>query len=457
MQSNHNNTITLLGAGLVGSLLSIFLARRGFKVTIYERRPDMRNGGAGAGRSINLALSERGWRGLEKAGIAEEVKKIAIPMYGRMMHDTQGKLTYQPYGTAGQAIYSVSRSGLNMLLMDLAEKHGVQIHFDSRCQEVDLNANTLSVEINGQAIQAIQAEKIIGTDGAFSALRSAFQKSDRFDYQQFYIAHGYKELTIPPTVSGDFAMEEVNALHIWPRGHFMMIALPNPDKTFTCTLFFPFEGEPSFSSLKSDQQILGFFDQYFPDALRLMPDLLHEFKQNPSSSLVTVKCFPWAKGNVLLMGDAAHAIVPFYGQGMNCGFEDCREFDELLEKGLPMNELFEIFQKQRKPNADAIAELALRNFIEMRDLVADERFLLRKKIEARMNELFGEDWIPLYTMVTFRDDIPYSTALRKGQEHDRLFDRYMDTLGNIKNVTEKDIDQMAWQIMADVKTQNSQV
>jgi kynurenine 3-monooxygenase len=453
MQTETSQQITLLGAGLVGSLLGIFLSKRGYDVTIFERRPDMRKGKAGAGRSINLALSERGWRGLEKAGIADAVKEIAIPMYGRVMHDTQGKLTYQPYGKAGQAIYSVSRGGLNMLLMDLAEKQGVKIHFESRCQEVDLNTNTIYLENNDKSFTELKSTAIIGTDGAFSALRSAFQKSDRFDYQQFYIAHGYKELTIPPTASGDFAMPEVNALHIWPRGHFMMIALPNPDKTFTCTLFFPFEGEPSFSSLQSDQDILAFFNQYFPDASGLMPDLLNQYKQNPTSSLVTVKCYPWAKGDALLMGDAAHAIVPFYGQGMNCGFEDCREFDELLDTGLPLKEVFKVFQKQRKPNADAVAELALRNFIEMRDLVADQRFLLRKKIEAKMNELYGEEWIPLYTMVTFRDDIPYATALEKGQQHDKLFDRFMDDLGSLEEVSEQKVDAMARLIMAEVKAQ----
>ncbi len=451
MLKNHP-PITLLGAGLVGSLLSIFLARRGYQVNIYERRPDMRKAGAAGGRSINLALSERGWRGIEKAGIAEEVQKIAIPMHGRVMHNPQGNLTYQPYGKSGQAIYSVSRGGLNMLLMDLAEKLGVKIHFNQRCEEVDMARNQVQMTDNGSGESyLLHPEYLIGTDGAFSALRSAIQKTDRFDYQQFYIEHGYKELTIPPNATGEFAMKDIEALHIWPRGHYMMIALPNPDKTFTCTLFFPFEGNPSFSTLKSDTEIQAFFEQTFADAVPLMPDLLKEYHLNPTSSLVTVKCYPWAKGKYLLMGDSAHAIVPFYGQGMNCGFEDCRVFDELMEQGKSLEDTFDEFQKSRKPNADAVAELALRNFIEMRDLVADEQFLLRKRIEAKMNDLFGDRWIPLYTMVTFRDDIPYATALEKGKQHDSIFQKFMDEHNFDLALTDEDIEKFAREIMHEVE------
>jgi kynurenine 3-monooxygenase len=442
-------TITIMGAGLVGSLMAILFAKRGYQVHMYERRPDMRQSGAYGGRSINLALSERGWSGLQKAGITSEVKKLAIPMFGRVMHDTAGNLSYQPYGKEGQAIYSVSRGGLNRLLIELAEKVGVRLYFDQRCTDVDLQSSHCRMEdARTGATYGLEAEILIGTDGAFSALRNALQKTDRFDYQQFYIEHGYKELTILPDALGNFALKEVEALHIWPRGHFMMIALPNPDKTFTCTLFFPFEGNPSFSSLNGEGAVMDFFQQVFPDAVPLMPTLLEDFNHNPTSSLVTVKCYPWAKGNALLLGDAAHAIVPFYGQGMNCGFEDCAVLDSLLEDdSLPLDKVFSEFQKLRKPNADAVAELALRNFIEMRDLVADPSFLLRKKIEARMNDLFGDRWVPLYSMVTFRPDIPYAHALEEGKRHDKVFAHFMDKLNPDTTYSQQAMDELARNIM----------
>lgn len=446
-------SITIIGAGLVGSLMSILFAKRGYRVHVYERRPDMRKAGVYGGRSINLALSERGWRGLEKAGIASEVRKMAIPMYGRVMHDLAGNLSYQPYGKEGQAIFSVSRGGLNQLLMQLAEDVGVKLHFDQRCTEVDLQTNHCTMEDMGTGKSyGLDSDVLIGTDGAFSALRSALQKTDRFDYQQFYIEHGYKELTIAPNTKGEFALEEVEALHIWPRGHYMMIALPNPDKTFTCTLFFPFEGNPSFESLNSPEAVRDFFLKTFPDAVPLMPTLLEDFRHNPASSLVTVKCYPWAKGNTLLLGDAAHAIVPFYGQGMNCGFEDCAVLDELLENdSMPMENIFDAFQQRRKPNADAVAELALRNFIEMRDLVADPAFLLRKRVEASMNTMFGDRWVPLYSMVTFRPDISYAHALAEGHRHDKVFARFMDALKPEATYSQEAIDDLARNIMEAVE------
>lgn len=432
--------ITIIGSGLVGSLLSIYLARRGYKVSMYERRPDLRTNRISAGRSINLALSDRGWRGLNGVGISDEIRKVAIPMKGRMMHSVDGQLTFQPYGNETQAINSVSRGGLNCVLMDLAEKEGVTIHFEHRCTSISLETAESHFEHNGKDI-TVTADRIFATDGAFSAGRLQLQLgTDRFDYSQSYLEHGYKELTIPP-VNGEFAMDP-NALHIWPRGSFMLIALPNLDKSFTCTLFFPFDGEPSFASLKSEDKMLQFFRDVLPDTIALMPHLKEEFFANPVSSLVTVKCSPWNyKDKVLLVGDAAHAIVPFYGQGMNCGFEDCVVLDKLIdtEKENWLN-IFNAFSTQRKPDSDAIAELAVANFVEMRDKVGRPEFLLQKKIEAWFTAKHPDKWTPLYTMVTYSPDMRYSEAQREGQRQEMIMQKIMAIPGIENEWNSKDVE-----------------
>jgi kynurenine 3-monooxygenase len=419
--------VAIVGAGLVGSLLALYLAKRGYKVSVFERRPDMRSGNADAGRSINLALSTRGIRALEEVGLADELRKVAIPMHGRMMHDIQGKLSFLPYGKEGQFINSISRSGLNIVLMDAAERAGVKLFFDHRCTNLDLDHTRLT--FNNRNDFAQEFDLIIGADGAFSAIRATMQVTDRFNFSQHYIEHGYKELHIPAGTNGTFQLEK-NALHIWPRESYMMIALPNPDGSFTCTLFFPFEGNPSFSSLQNEKDVSEFFHAVFPDAVRLIPNLLGDFKTNPTSSLVTVKCYPWVKNKTLLIGDAAHGIVPFYGQGMNAGFEDCRILNQLLAKhGDDWEKTLPDFQQQRKPDTDAIAQLAFDNFIEMRDLVADADFLLRKKIEAKLHALYPERWIPQYAMVTFHDNIRYSDALMTGQKQKKIMDEVMKKPG----------------------------
>ncbi len=427
---NSSKHIAISGAGLVGSLLSIYLARRGYKVSIFERRGDMRKSDYMGGRSINLALSNRGIRALTEVGVAEEIKAVSIPMHGRVMHDLQGNLSVQPYGKQGQFINSVSRSALNIVLMNKAEELGVDFHFDQRITQIDLDKTSMTVHSNQtQDYRLWTMDYIIGADGAFSAVRGAFQITDRFDYSQDYIDHGYKELHIPPGAAGSFQLEK-NALHIWPRESFMMIALPNPDGSFTCTLFFPFEGPVSFSKLTRDSEIQHFFDSTFPDAAKLMPTLLEDYNTNPTSSLVTVRCYPWVKNNTLLIGDAAHAIVPFFGQGMNAGFEDCRILNDLLNQHDDNWQMVLTgFQNERKKNADAIAQLALNNFIEMRDLVADADFLLRKKIEARLHQLYPNQWIPLYSMVTFHDTMPYSVAYETGQKQKKIMDEVMKRPG----------------------------
>lgn len=410
-----------MGAGLVGSLLSIYLKRRGYNVEIFERRSDMRLTEMGGGRSINLAISDRGWRGLAGVGLEQEVRKMAIPMHGRLMHSVEGALTYQPYGKQGEFINSVSRGGLNVLLMNAAEQLGVPIHFNQRVLEIDPFGKTATLQDTQTNNTAeLRADLIVGADGAFSMVRNSMMKTEGFNYSQLYEAHSYKELTIPPAnISGDFLLEK-NALHIWPRKSFMLIALPNLDGSFTVTLFAPSKGPESFETLTDRESLLAYFQKYFPDTMALMPDLENDFFGNPTGSLMTVKCYPWVTGNNMLIGDAAHAVVPFYGQGMNCGFEDCTILNELIEsENGDWDRILEAYQQSRKPNADAIADLARLNFIEMRDLVADPDFLFKRKISAKIGELFPDKFIPVYSMVSFSQK-PYAEALSEYTRQDQV-------------------------------------
>lgn len=425
--------IAIIGAGLVGSLQAIFMAQKGYKVDVYERRPDMRKAKISAGRSINLALSNRGWKALDLAGIKTAVEEIAIPMYGRIMHDVDGNLTHQAYGKEGEAIYSVSRGGLNKLLMDQAEAfENVDFHFNMACQDVDLESNSIHFQDEAGQMSTVSPDRIFATDGAFSAIRTRLMKTDRFNYNQFYLDHGYKELYIPPSENGEYLIDK-NALHIWPRGNYMLIALANEDGSFTCTLFFPFEGEKSFSSLQTKEDVASFFKSIFPDAVAIMPTLIDDYFTNPTSSLVTVRCSPWNyKDKIILMGDASHAIVPFYGQGMNSGFEDCSVFNDIFESNQhDWSSSFEEFSNKRKADADAISELAIQNFTEMRDLVSDPDFLLRKKIEKKIYDNHPDKWIPQYSQVTF-SHIPYSKALSEGNRQRAI----MDDVMNIENIHE---------------------
>jgi kynurenine 3-monooxygenase len=424
--------IVIIGAGLVGSLLSVYLVKRGHRLRIFERRNDMRTANAEAGRSINLALSDRGLLALEKVGIADEIKKIAIPMHGRFIHNIDGSTAFQPYGKEGQFINSVSRAELNKKLMDLAEKFGVDIFFNHRCSGINWKEN--EIEFTGTTsndITNVDADLIFGADGAFAASRLHHQlQHDKFQYHQYYIDCGYKELTIPAGTGNSFLLEK-NALHIWPRKDYMLIALPNLDGSFTCTLFFPFEGEQSFGKLNSEEKVINFFQTTFPDIIPLIPDLTLQFSQNPVSSLVTVKCFPWIRDDKFaLIGDAAHAIVPFFGQGMNAGFEDCRILDGLIDKNNgDWTQILDQYQSLRKPDADAIADMAVNNFAEMRDRTADPKFLLQKKIEARLHEKFPDKWIPAYSQVTFNPQIRYSEALERGQRQEKLMQEVMRRRG----------------------------
>lgn len=411
----------IIGGGLSGSLMAIFLAKRGFQVDVFERRPDMRYNRIPAGRSINLALSIRGIHALSRVGLTDEVMKDAIPMYGRMMHGKDGKLNYQPYGKEGQAINSVSRGRLNTRLLEMADEHVlVNLYFNHRCVDVNYENRTAQFEDEHGQIKTYSADRILGTDGAFAATRGRLQISDRFDYSQSYLYVGYKELAIPAGIAGAFRMEK-NALHIWPRGAFMMIALPNPSGDFTCTLFLAHQGNPSFEILKTNESVMEFFENWFPDAIPLMPTLLKDFQDNPSSSLCTVRCFPWVKDDAIaLLGDAAHAVVPFFGQGMNCSFEDVVVMDECIEKYLPdWNRVFAEYQALRKPNADAIADLAIANFYEMAEKVGDAEFLERKRIEHILSEQYPDLFQSQYELVTF-SRVPYKQALDRGPINDRI-------------------------------------
>lgn len=418
-------SIVIAGGGLVGSLLAVYFAQRGHRVRLFERRPDARRTNIYAGRSINLALSDRGWKALQGANLEEKVREIALPMYHRGLHQPDGSYMRQPYGQPGQAIYSVSRGGLNVLLLDAADGYeNVELFFNHKCVDVDFQTNEVKFLDEAGDEVVVKADFIFGADGAFSAVRGEMMKTDRFDYQQEYISHGYKELTIPAGEGNTFLLEN-NALHIWPRHEFMLIALPNVDGSFTVTLFLPFEGKDSFSALHSVDTARGFFRRTFPDALELMPDFDQQWIHNPVSSLCIIRCYPWVIRHTALIGDAAHAIVPFYGQGMNCGFEDVDVLFQLLDQTDDWPDALDRYQKLRKPDGDAIAELAMRNFIEMRDLTADPKFLLQKKIEARIQQMYPELWTPLYSMVTF-SHLRYSEALALGKIHDKIMADVMD-------------------------------
>jgi len=422
----QTKNIAIVGSGLVGSLLAIYLRRRNYRVTVFDRRPDIRTIEF-SGRSINLAMSVRGWRTLDAIGIGDEVRELAIPMQKRAIHLTGQPVYHQFYGKEGEAIYSIPRGVLNRKMISLAEAAGVVFRFNEKVWDINLpEAKIYTGETEKSEWKEYQYDMVFGCDGAFSRVRHKMQRRSRFDYSQRFLDTGYKELGIPANPDGSHQIDK-NSLHIWPRGKFMLIALPNLDGSFTCTLFMPHEGENSFERLTNDDEVLTFWKKNFPDTLALLPDLLSDFKKNPTSALVTTKCYPWTYWDkVALVGDSAHAIVPFYGQGMNAGFEDITILNDIIEKfGDDDWELiFDEYQKSRKPNADAIAELSYRNFIEMSSKTADPNFLLQKKIEKYFSSKHPDKWIPLYSRVTFSHK-PYAEAMKIGEYQDSIMKKVL--------------------------------
>jgi kynurenine 3-monooxygenase len=433
----NQQKIAIVGSGLVGSLLAIYLKKEGHIVHVYDRSPDIRTIEF-SGRSINLAMSHRGWKALDGAGIGNKVREIAIPMEKRAIH-LKDKINFQYYGLNGESIYSISRGVLNRKMIDLAEEVGVTFFFEQKIWDVTLSDATLHIgETERGEWEEVKYDMVFGADGAFSRIRHRMQRQSMYNYSQEFLDTGYKELNIPANPDGSYKLDK-NSLHIWPRGKYMLIALPNLDGSFTCTLFMPFEGENSLASLKDRPAVENFFKENLSDTIDVIPELAEDFFKNPTSTLVTMKCFPWTyEDKVALVGDACHAIVPFYGQGMNAGFEDITVLYEIMQKyGDNWKAIFSEYEKSRKPNADAIAELSYRNFMEMSVKTADEKFLLQKKIEKWFAEKHPEKWLPLYDRVTFSHQ-PYSEALSIGNQQNAIMEEIMripDIENNWQNET----------------------
>ena len=425
--------IAVVGSGLVGTLVAIYLKKQGHTVHVYDRSPDIRTVEF-SGRSINLVMSNRGWKAMEDIGLADEIRKIGISVDKRAIHLQDGKLKYQYYGKDGEAIFSLSRGVLNRRMIDLAQAEGVEFFFEHKIWDVTLATATLHIgETERGEWTELKYDKVFGADGAFSRIRHRMQRQSMFDYSQEFMKLGYKELHIPANDDGTHKIDK-NSLHIWPRGNFMLMALANLDGSFTCTLFMPFEGENSFEQLKDEQKLVSFFATFFQDTAAVIPDLVKDFFKNPTSYLAIMKCFPWTfEDKAALIGDASHAIVPFYGHGMNAGFEDITILNEMINKyGDDWKTIFEEYQKSRKPNADAIAELSRRNFVEMSTKTADEKFLLQKKIEKWFSDKHPNMWKPLYSRVTFSLQ-PYSEALAIGDTQNKIMEEVMQ----MENIEEK--------------------
>lgn len=425
--------VAIVGAGLVGSLLGIFLQQQGKQVHIYEKRSDMRVGETGGGRSINLVATSRGIHALEQVGLRDEILAITTPVYGRMMHDRQGNLKYQSYSKDNtDCNYSVPRAQLNKELMTYAEKAGAKILFSHELQGADFDNGVLSF-----AQGEVQAERIYGTDGAGSAVRRLLVKQGHISERVEFLPDGYKELVIPATPQGEYAMDK-DALHIWPRGEHMLMALPNQDGSFTVTLYLANEGDVSFAALDTPERITTYFETYYPDSVPLMPNLVADFFDNPTGLLGTVWSGPWHyKDKVALLGDSAHGIVPFFGQGMNAGFEDCSALMELMKlHGDDFDALFAAYHQTQKPNGDAIARMALANYVEMRDHVGDAHFLLQKQVEALLGRTYPELYLSKYSMVT-HSLIPYAVAEKAGAIQRELLSELCEGLSGVEDVNLK--------------------
>lgn len=447
-------TITIVGGGLVGGLLAVLMARRGHQVNLYERRGDPRKRDLYEGRSINLVVSHRGWEALRVAGLEERIRPITVPVYARMTHDPQGNLNRMPYSIQGKANWSVSRGELNNSLLDAAEAFpNVTLHFNHRCVDVDLDTATCTFSREGDQPLTVAADLVFGCDGAFSAVRTKMTWG-RFNYCQDYVEHDYKEILFPAGHDGK-PLLDIECLHIWPRRYYMLMGLANRNGSFTGTLFMPHQALPEapqagFDKVRTHEQAEAFLKREFPDAYAMIPDMADQYMRNPQGTLVEIRCSPWTHGNtVALVGDSAHAMVPFYGEGMNAGFEDCHVLNDLLDQhgdddwGRVLRE----YDRLRVANGQAITELSMRNFIEMRDLVADPRFILRKKIEEHIQAKHPDQWLPLYTMVKYTD-MPYADALREGERHDRIMEQVLDLQGIEERWNSEEVEQKVLELLA---------
>lgn len=422
--------VAVVGAGLIGAVAAIYLRRRGYRVEVYDRRDDPRRVAGEAGRSINLTLCLRGLAALDEVGVGDRVRALAVPVTGRRIHDPRGAVSGQPYGNRGEAIHSISRNDLNRELIDLAERRfGAVFRFGCELTGLDLAASTLALRPAAGEPFAVRFDRLIAADGAFSGVRRRLVEAGRAEHAEVFLDQAYRELPMPPAPAGDWALDPA-ALHVWPRGRYMLIGFPNPDRTFTCALHLPYAGEPSIGSVAGERELTELFERSFPDALPLLPGLARDYFAVRPQAMVTVRCFPWAfDGRAVLLGDAAHAVYPSYGQGANCGFEGCRALDQCLDRHRDdWPRALADYQAGRKRHADAIADLSEEHFHELRDHVGDPRFLLRKRIERRVHELAGDDWAPLYSMVSFTT-MPYLDAVERERRQRPLIDGLLATEG----------------------------
>ena len=446
--------IIVAGAGLVGSLLAVYLSKKGYRVDVYDRNPDPRDASsdARAGKAFNLTLCDRGFKALDEVGVGNLIRSISVPAYGRFVHNEQSELAYQPYGNNAEALYSILRSDMSRAMVEFAaEQPNVEFYFDEKC--VGLGLSPLEVEFKHMRTGAQRREKaylLFGADGAFSGVRTHLQRFHRVSYAQEFLDQGYKELNVPATATAEWVSEK-NVLHMWPRGRYMLLGFPNPDGSFTCSLHMPFEGSVSFASLQTESDVFDFFNEKFPDVVDHIPNLVEEFNRCAPNPMVTVKCSPWTlQGKVALIGDAAHVLYPYYGQGANAGFEDCSVLMECLEKyGDDWKTVFSEYEQLRKPNMDAISEMVVEHYVEIRDLLGDPKFLLRKALERKMNQLFPDRYLPLYSMIAFTT-MPYVEALRIEREQRSLIDYLMNTPDIDQNWDSKEVENIMAQLVMPV-------
>lgn len=446
--------IIIAGAGLVGSLLSVYLSKKGYRVDVYDRNPDPREPTEEnrAGKAFNLTLCDRGFKALDEVGIGDFIRSISVPAYGRFVHSEHGELAFQPYGNNSEALYSILRSDMSRAMVDFAaHQPNVEFHFHEKC--VGLGLAPLEVEFKNMRTGVQRREKahlLLGADGAFSGVRTYLQRFHRVSYAQDFLDQGYKELNVPATASADWVAEK-NVLHMWPRGRYMLLGFPNLDGSFTCSLHMPFEGSVSFASLQTESDVNNFFKEKFPDVIDHIPNLVEEFNRCPPNPMVMVKCSPWTlQGKVALIGDAAHVLYPYYGQGANAGFEDCSVLMECLEKfGADWKTVFSEYEQRRKPNMDAISEMVVEHYVEIRDLLGDPKFLLRKALERKINQMFPDRYTPLYSMIAFTC-MPYVEALRIDREQRSMIDYLMNTAAIETNWDSKEVENLITQLMTPV-------